>query len=94
MNGLEWRTVYGLTKGLVWCLFPKFHNEGNKHQNNPRVYAWIFHHESKESINNDSNDDLHTSTRVSLTKVYVLLMTSQSTADDETIVARAGKNDI
>ena len=33
MYVLAWRTVYALTRGLFWCLFPeKRSNEGNKHQ--------------------------------------------------------------
>ena len=35
MYGLEWWTVYVLTRGLFWCSFPEFQNKGNKHQNNP-----------------------------------------------------------
>ena len=38
--GLEWLTVYVLTKGLFWCLFPKLrNNKGKKHQNNTWVSA-------------------------------------------------------
>ena len=33
MYVLAWRTVYVLTRGLFWCLFPELRsNEGNKHQ--------------------------------------------------------------
>ena len=40
MYVLAWRTVYALTRGLFWCLFPELRsNEGNKHQNNTRVSA-------------------------------------------------------
>ena len=40
MYVLAWRTVYALTRGLFWCLFPELRsNEGNKHQNNTRVNA-------------------------------------------------------
>ena len=40
----EWQTVFALTRGLLWCLFPELRsNEGNKHQNNIQVGAdtWI-----------------------------------------------------
>ena len=63
-NVLEWRTVSGLTRGLLWCLFPGLRsNEGNKHHNNTRVSAETVRHESTYFIlfltrHNDSiNDD-------------------------------------
>ena len=38
MYVLAWGTVYALTRGLFWCLFPKLRsNEGNKHQNNTKI---------------------------------------------------------
>ena len=47
MYVLVWRTVYALTRGLFWCLFPEFRgNEGNKHQNNTRVSAYTVRHKS------------------------------------------------
>ena len=69
MHVLERRNVYVLTTGLFWCLFPELHsNEGYKHQNNTRVCAYTFRHEStyiilfltwrNESINDDKSDDL------------------------------------
>ena len=76
MYVLAWRTVYALTRGLFWCLFPELcSNEGYKHQNNTRVSAWTAPHKStyiilfltrhNESINDAKNEDLHTSSRVS-----------------------------
>ena len=32
------RTVYELSRGLFWCLFPELRsNDGNKHENNNQV---------------------------------------------------------
>ena len=73
MHGIEWRTVYVLMRWLFWCLLPKFQsNQDNKYQNNSGVNAWIVGHESayiilflawhNESINDDKNKDLPTST--------------------------------
>ena len=89
MYALEWRTVSALTRGLFWCLCPELRsNEGNKHQNNTRVSAETVRHEStyiilfltrlNESINDDKNNDLYTSSPVSH------LLSSRS-ADDVTI---------
>ena len=72
MYVLEWRTVSALTRGLFLCLFPVLRSdEGDKHKNNTRVSAATVRHEStkiilfltrhKESINDDENDDLYTS---------------------------------
>ena len=96
MYVIEWWTVFALTRGLFWCLFAELHrNEGNKHQNNTRASTWIVHHKNKyiilflteynESINDDQSDDVHTWS-LSLTRlVYILLVASQSIADDITI---------
>ena len=92
----EWRTVSVLTKGLFWCLFHELRsNEGNKHQNNTRVSTGTVRHEStyiilfltrhKESIKDDKNDDLYTSSPCLGRLVFILLMTSQSIADDVTM---------
>ena len=72
---------------VIWCLFSELRiNEGNKHQNNTRWGTWTARHEStyiisflarhNESINNDKNDDLHTSTPCLTRLVNILLMTS------------------
>ena len=92
---LEWRTVSARTRGLFWCLFRELRSiEVNKHKINTRVSAETVRHEStyiilfltrhNESINDDKNDDLYTSSRVSLAQLsfcwwrhYRLLMTSQ-----------------
>ena len=91
----ERRTVSALTRELFWCLFPELRsNHGNKHQNNTPVRAETVHHEciyiilfltwQHESINDDKNEDLHASSRVSLAQFSFcwwrhnrLLMTSQ-----------------
>ena len=76
MYVLEWWTVYALTRGLFWSLFPELQsNKGNKHQNNTQVSAETVHHKGEyiillltwhnESINDDKNDDLYTSPPVS-----------------------------
>ena len=81
---------------LFWCLFPSLLcNEGNKHQNNTRVSAETVRHEStyiilyltrhNESINDSKNDDVYTSSPCFTHSVFVLLMTSQSIADDVTM---------
>ena len=74
MYVLSWRTVSVLTRMLFWCLFPQLRsNEGNKHQNNTPVSAETVRHEStyiilfltrhNESINEDQNGDLYTSSQ-------------------------------
>ena len=79
MYVLAWRTVYALTRGLFWCLFPELRsNEGNKHQNNTRVSAWTVRHKSiyiilfltrhKESINNAKTRIFTHNPRVSLAR--------------------------
>ena len=96
MYVLEWRTVYALTKGLFWCLFPELRSiKGNKQHDSTRVSAQTVHHEStyislfltrhNESIKDDKNGDPHTSTPCLTRSVYILLMTSQSIADDVTM---------
>ena len=67
----------------------------NKYQNNTRVSAETVCHEStyiilfltrhNESINDDKNDDLYTSSLYLTCSFFVLLMTSQSIADDVTM---------
>ena len=68
---------------------------GKKHKNNTRVSAEMVRHEStyiilfharhNESKNDDKNVDLYTSSPCLAHSVFVLLMTSQSIADDVTI---------
>ena len=81
----EWQTVYALTRGLFWCLFPELcSNEGNKHKINTRVSALTVCHESafiilfltqhNEPINNHKSNDLHTPTPWLICLVYVLLI--------------------
>ena len=93
---LEWRTVSALTRGLFWCLFPElWSNEGNKYQNNTWVSTETVRHEStyiilfltrhNESVNDYKNDELYTSSPCLTRSVFVLLMTSQSIADDVTM---------
>ena len=82
----------------ILVLFPELRsNEGNKHQNNTWVSAETVRHEStctyiiwfltrrNESINDDKNDDLYTSSPCLTCSVFVLLMTSQSITDDVTM---------
>ena len=85
MSVHKWRTVSALTRGSFWCLL-------DKHQNNTRVGAETVRHEStytvlfltrhNESINDDENDDFYISSACLTRSVFVLLMTSQSIADD------------
>ena len=88
--------VSALTRGLFWCLFPELRsNEANKYQNNTRVsaetvprestYIIIFLTRHNESINDSKNDELYTSSPCLTRSVFVLLMTSQSLADDITM---------
>ena len=70
--GLEWRTVYRLTKWLGWC----------KHQNNTRV-LFLTRHKMAKIYN-----DLRTSTPYLTCSVFVLLMTLQSIAGDFTNALR------
>ena len=70
-------------------------NEGNKPQNNTRVsaetvrcentYITLFLTWHNDSINDDKNDDLHTSSPCLTRSVFVLLVTSQSIVDDVTM---------
>ena len=67
-----------------------------KHQTNTRVSAETVRRESayiilflkrhNESINDDENDDPYTSSPCLTRSVFVLLMTSQSIADDVTMI--------
>ena len=92
----EWRTVSALTRGVFLCLFPELRsNEGNMQKNNTRVSTETVRHEStyiisfltrqNKSINDDKNDVLYTSSPCLTCSIVVLLMTSQSIADDVTI---------
>ena len=69
--------------------------EGNKYQNNTRVNTETVRHDStyiilfltwrNESINDYTNSKLYTSSPCLTCSVFILLMTSQSIADDITI---------
>ena len=96
MYVLEWRNVSTLAGGLFLCLFPELRsNEGNKHPNNTRVSVETVRHKStyiilfltwhNESINNDKNNYLFTLSLCLTRSVFILLMTSQSIADDVTM---------
>ena len=51
MYVIEWRTVSALARGLFLCSFPDLRtNVGNKHQNDTRVSAETFRHESSYFI--------------------------------------------
>ena len=78
---------------VLICLFPALRsNEGNKHQNNAQVSTETVHHRSTyiilfltrhdESINEDKNNDIYTSSLFLARRVFVLVMTSQFNADD------------
>ena len=81
-------------EGYFGVYFPSC-NEGNKHQYNIRVSAETVRHESayiilfltrhNESINDDKNDDLYTLSPCPTLLGFVLVMTSQSIADDVTM---------
>ena len=75
-------------EGYLFCLFPELQsNEVNKHKNNTRVSAETVCHEStcivlfltrhNESINDDINGDLYTSSPSLTRSAFVLMMTSQ-----------------
>ena len=92
---LKWRTVSALTGGLIFVFIPEFRsNEGNKNKNNTRVseetvrdestYIILFLARPNVSIIDDKND-FYTSSPCLTLSVFVLLMTSQSIADDVTI---------
>ena len=96
MYVLEWRIVSALTRGLFWCLFPELRsNEENKYQNNTRVsaetvrrentYIILFVARHYESINDYKIDELYTSSPCLTRLGVVLVMTSQSIADDVTM---------
>ena len=90
---MEWRTVSALTRGLFWCSFPEFPRKMNtkmilewaQKQFATRVHTLFY---SLHNIMNPLmtvNDDLYTSSPCLTRSVLVLLMTSQSIADDVTI---------
>ena len=92
----KWQTVYVLTRGLFWCLFPKMpSNEGNKHQNNTqwrhkhvmRVHMLFYFLHDIYWIHKCwfKNDDLHISSPCLTPLVYILLMTSQWPNNCDTI---------
>ena len=95
-------------EGYYLCLFPELRsNEGNKHKNNIRVGAEAVRHEStyiilfltrhnrhNESISDDKNDDLYTSSQCLTRSIFVLLMTSQSIADDVTITRQLWRDHV
>ena len=96
MYVLEWWTVSALTGVLFWCLFPELQsNKGDKDQNNTPVstetvrykstYIILFLTGHNESIYDNKNDDLYASSLCHTCSVFVLLMTSQSIADDVTM---------
>ena len=102
---IQWQTVSALTRGSFWCLFPELQgNEGNKHQNDTRVSTETVRHEStyiilfltrhNESINEDKIDDLYTSSPCLTRSVFVLLMTSQSIADDATMTKQLWRDHV
>ena len=88
MYVLEWRTFSALTRGLFLCLFP----EGNKYKNitgmsaetvrGESTYIILFLTGHNVSINDDKNDELPILSPCLTRLVFVLLMTSQSIADD------------
>ena len=77
---------------------------GNKYQNNTRVSAETVRHEStyiilfltrhSESINDDKNDELYTSSPCLSRSVFFLLMTSQSIADDVTMTRQLWRDHV
>ena len=81
-----------------------FQHSENKHQNDTRVNTETFCYEStyitlsitwqNESINDDKNDDLYTSFPCLTRSVFVLLMTSQSIADDSTMIKRMWRDHV
>ena len=76
----------------------------NKYQNNAQVRAESVRYEStyiilfltrhNESINDDKNDDLYTFFTSRTRLVFVLLMTSQSIADDVTMTSQLWRNHV
>ena len=83
-------------KGVLLVFISRLYsNVGNKQENNIWVSIWTIHHKStyiilfltwhNESISNNENDDLHTLSSFLTRLVYVLLMMSQSIADDITM---------
>ena len=76
----------------------------NKHKNNTRVstetvlhkstYIILFLTRHNKCINDDKNDDLYTSSPCRARSVFVLLMTSQSIADDVTITRQLWRDHV
>ena len=89
MYVLERRIVSALTRGC---------------QNNTAVGAETVRHQSThiilflspndDSINDDKNDDLYTSSPCLTRSVFVLLMTSQSIADDVTMTRQLWRDHV
>ena len=88
---LEWQTVLELIRGF-WCLWI------NRYQNNTRVGAETVCHKStcinlfltwhNVSINDDKNNNFITSYSCLTRSIFILLMTSQSIADDVTLTSK------
>ena len=92
------------TKITLKWMQKQFRNEGNKHQNNTQVsaetvrhestYIILFHARHYESINDDKNDVLFTSSPCLTRSVFILLMTSWSFADDITMTKQLWCNHV
>ena len=78
-----------------FCVYSPSCNVGNKHTNNTRVSTETVRHDSAyiilfltrhyESINGDKNEDVYTSSPCLIRSVFILLMTSQTIADNVTM---------
>ena len=84
----EWRTVSALTRGLFWRLFNKRQNNllvSAEKAPNKSTYIILFLTQYNASITDEENDDLYTSSPCLTRSVFVLVMTSQSIADEVTM---------
>ena len=92
-------------EGYFGVLFAELQsNEGNKHQNNTGVSAETVRYKStyiillltqrNESINDDKNDNLYTSSPYLTRSVLVLLMMSQSIVNDTTMTRQLWRDHV
>ena len=88
---IEWRTVYVLTRGSFGVYFPSWAALAVRHES---THIILFHTQTNESIPDDKNEEHHSSSPCLTRSAYVLLVTSQSVADDVTITRRLWRDHV
>ena len=75
---------------VIWVFFSRVASKSTK--NNTRLILFLTWH--NKSINDDKNDDFYTSSQCLTRSVFVLLMTSQSIADDVTLTRQLWRDHV